>query len=256
MAGIELSGDGPVALVTLDNPPLNLLTAAMRRRLAQIATDLARRPDVRAVVLAGAGDRAFSAGSDVREFPRDPAAGMRRARAEHDAYRRLGHLPQPVVAALWGHVLGGGLELALACDLRVADESALLGLPEVRIGVFPAGGGTQRLPRLIGSARAKELMMLGHTIDADEALRLGLVNRVVAAGTALDAALELARSIAERPGLAIRAIKRAVDGGLEEGPERGEELERELIAPLFGSYDAREGVTAFRERRPPRFEHR
>ena len=98
--------------------------------------------------------------------------------------------------------------------------------------------------------------MLGDTIDADEALRLGLVNRVVTAGTALDAALELARSIAERPGLAIRAIKRAVDGGLEEGPERGEELERELIAPLFGSYDAREGVTAFRERRPPRFEHR
>ena len=207
-------------------------------------------------MLAGAGDRAFSAGSDVREFPRDPAAGMRRARLEHDSYRRLQQMPQPVVAALWGHVLGGGLELALACDLRVADESTTIGLPEIRLGIFPAGGGTQRLPRIIGPARAKEMMMLGESIDADEALRLGLVNRVVPAGRALESAMELARTIAEQPGLAIRAIKRAVDGGLDEGPERGEELERELIAPLFASFDAREGVTAFRERRPPRFEHR
>jgi enoyl-CoA hydratase/carnithine racemase len=181
---------------------------------------------------------------------------MRRARIEHDAYQRLQRLPQPVIAALRGYVLGGGLELALACDLRVADETAQLGLPEIRLGVFPAGGGTQRLSRLIGAPRAKELMLLGEPIDVHEAQRLGLVNRVVPPGEALDAALDLARNIAERPGLAVRAIKRAVDGGLEEGPERGEELEREQISRLYGSHDAREGVAAFLERRPPRFEHR
>src|SRR5262245_6470933 len=181
---------------------------------------------------------------------------MRRARLEHDTYLRVQHLPQPVIAALRGHVLGGGLELALACDLRVADETARLGLPEIRLGVFPAAGGTQRLTRLIGAPRAKELMLLGEPIDVHEARRLGLVNRVVPPGEALAAALDLARTIAEQPALAVRAIKRAVDGGLEEGPERGEELEREQISRLYGSHDAREGVAAFLERRPPRFEHR
>ena len=256
MAGIELTADGPVAVLTVDNPPLNLLTTAMRRRLARLAGDLGRRNDIRVVVLTGTGDRAFSAGSDVHEFPHDPDTGMRRARIEQDAYQRLQRLPQPVIAALRGHVLGGGLELALACDLRVADETARLGLPEIRLGIFPAGGGSQRLPRLIGAPRAKELMLLGEPIDAHEAQRLGLVNRVVPPGEALGAALDLARAIAEQPGLAVRAIKRAVDGGLEEGPERGEELEREQISRLYGSHDAREGVAAFLERRPPRFEHR
>jgi enoyl-CoA hydratase/carnithine racemase len=256
VAGVHVAGDGPVAVVTIDNPPLNLLTTALRQRLAHVATDLGRRSDVRAVVLTGAGDRAFSAGSDIGEFPRDPAAGMRRVRANHDVYHRLQRIPQPVVAALCGHVLGGGLELALTCDLRVADETATFGMPEIGVGVFPAAGGTQRLPRVVGAARAKEMMMVGEPIDAEEALRVGLVNRVVPAGQALDAALALARTIAERPGLAVRAIKRAVDGGLEEGPERGEELERELIATLFGSFDVREGLAAFRERRRPRFEHR
>lgn len=256
MAGIELTVDGPVAVLTVDNPPLNLLTTALRRQLAQVAGDVGRRSDIRAVVLAGAGDHGFSAGSDVREFPRDPDAGLRRARLGQDANHRLQHMPQPVIAALHGHVLGGGLELALACDLRVADETAELGLPEIRLGISPAGGGTQRLTRLIGAPRAKELMLLGEPIDVHEAQRLGLVNRVVPPGQALEAALDLARTLAGRPALAVRAIKRVVDGGLEEGPERGEELEREQISRLYGSHDAREGVAAFLERRPPHFEHR
>ncbi|SRR6266700_7668 len=256
MAGIDLTVDGPVAVLTVDNPPLNLFTMAMRRRFLQILTDLEGRAGVRAVVLTGEGERAFSAGTDVGELSRDPATNVRRARTEHDVYRRLQHLPQPVIAALQGHVLGSGLELALACDLRVADETTRLGFPEVRLGVLPSGGGTQRLPRLIGVARAKELMLLGEDVGADDALRLGLVNRVVSAGRAREAALDLARAITERPGLAVRAIKRAVEVGLDEGQERGEEVEREQISRLLGTHDAREGVAAFRERRPPRFEHR
>jgi enoyl-CoA hydratase len=256
LAGVELTADGPVAVLTVDNPPLNLFTMAMRRRLMEVLLHLQGRTDVRAVVLAGAGDQAFSAGSDVGELSRDPATTVRRARTEHDVYRRLQHLPQPVVAALHGHVLGSGLELALACDLRVADETTSLGFPEVTLGILPAGGGTHRLPRLVGVARAKELMLLGERVDAAEALRMGLVNRVVPAGEATRAALELATALAERPALAVQAIKRAVEEGLEQGPERGEEIERELISRLLGTRDAREGVSAFREGRPPRFEHR
>ncbi len=256
MPEIRLDADGAVAVLTIDNPPHNQLTHPMRVRIGDLAAQLAGMPGVRTVVLAGAGDRAFSAGSDLRDLPADAAASMRRTRAEHDAYRQFQHLPQPVVAALHGQVMGAGLELALACDLRVADRAARLGLPEVGLGLFPACGGTQRLPRLIGAARAKELLLLGRPVDAEEALRLGLVNRVVPEGTARAAALELARTIADLPGLAVRAIKEAVDGGLEDGAERGEELERELIARLHGSHDAREGVRAFLEDRTPCFEHR
>jgi enoyl-CoA hydratase/carnithine racemase len=256
LAAVELTADGPVAVLTVDNPPLNLFTMAIRRRLMEVLQHLQGRTDVRAIVLAGAGDQAFSAGSDVREFSRDPATSVRRARTEHDVYRRLQHLPQPVVAALHGHVLGSGLELALACDLRVADETTRLGFPEVTLGILPAGGGTHRLPRLVGVARAKELMLLGERVDAAEALRIGLVNRVVPAGEARPAALDLAIALAERPALAVRAIKRAVEEGLEQGPERGEEIERELISRLLNTRDAREGVAAFQEGRPASFEHR
>ncbi|MQA85461.1 MAG: enoyl-CoA hydratase [Streptosporangiales bacterium] len=245
-----------VAVVTLDNPPLNLLTMALRAQLTELAGDLAHDDAVRAVVLAGAGGKAFSAGSDVREFPTDPEAGRERSRLEHRCYDALAGLPQPVVAALHGHVLGGGLELALACDLRVAEATARLGLPEVHLGVFPAGGGTQRLPRAVGAGRAKELMFLGATLDAAEAARIGLVNRVVDAGQARDAAIALAEQIAGRPAGAVRAIKTAVDSGLADGPRAGAETEGRLIAQVFGSYDAREGVAALLDKREPRFEHR
>jgi enoyl-CoA hydratase/carnithine racemase len=208
------------------------------------------------VVLTGAGDRAFSAGSDIREFPRDAEAGRQRSIAEHACYDAIERLPQPVIAALHGHVLGGGLELALACDLRIADASTRLGLPEVKLGVFPSGGGTQRLPRLVGAARAKELMFLGEPIDAAEAQRVGLVNRVVDPGRSLETALNLAHDLSQRPALAIQAIKQAVDIGLREGPVAGQAAEDELIASLFTSHDVAEGVSALLAKRAPQFEHR
>ncbi|TQM13364.1 enoyl-CoA hydratase/isomerase family protein [Pseudonocardia kunmingensis] len=253
---VDVSSHGPVAVVRVSNPPLNLLTSQLRGDLHRIADAIRDDRSVRAVVLTGAGERAFSVGSDIREFPVDAAAGRRRAQHEHACYDAIAGLPQPVVAALTGHVLGGGLELALACDLRVADAGARLGLPEVKLGVFPSGGGTSRLPRLIAPSQAKRLMLLGETVDAERAAALGLVDEVAPAGTAEDVALQLAGRIAQLPAMAVQAIKRAVDHGLAHGARAGQELEAELIAGLFGTADAQEGVRAFLDSRPPRFAHR
>ncbi|GAA0898943.1 enoyl-CoA hydratase/isomerase family protein [Pseudonocardia zijingensis] len=253
---VDVSPHGPVALVRISNPPLNLLTSRLRGDLRAIADRIRDDRSVRAVVLTGAGERAFSVGSDIREFPTDAAEGRRRAQHEHACYEAIASLPQPVVAALSGHVLGGGLELALACDLRVADAGARLGLPEVKLGVFPSGGGTARLPRLIPPSQAKRLMFLGEPVDAERAAALGLVDEVAPAGTANDVALQLASHIAEMPASAVQAIKRAVDHGLAHGARAGQQLEAELIAGLFGTADAQEGVRAFLDSRPPRFTHR
>jgi enoyl-CoA hydratase/carnithine racemase len=247
--------DGGVAVITLDNGPLNLLTMADRAELVAVAGRLGGDRGTRAVVLAGAGAKAFCAGSDVTEFPRSAEAGRERARQEHACYAAVAALPQPVIAALHGHVLGGGVELALACDIRVADATARIGLPEVKLGLFPSGGGTQRLPRLIGASRAKELMFLGRTVDAGEAARLGVVDHVVEAGHAVEGARDLAAEIATRPALAVRAIKEAVDRGLADGVVAGTALEERLVGELFASHDAREGVAALLAQRPPLFEH-
>ncbi|NJC73422.1 enoyl-CoA hydratase [Planosporangium thailandense] len=255
MTGIQVTRVAAVTVVTLANGPLNLLTVAGRRELETLAHKLRGDEETRAVVITGSG-RCFSAGTDITEFPRDAAAGRARSRTEHACADAIAALPQPVIAALHGHVLGGGLELALACDLRVADETARLGLPEVKLGVFPSAGGTQRLPRVIGASRAKELMFRGDTVDARRALELGIVDHVVEAGTARTFALELATTIASRPARAVQAIKAAVDGGLSNGAATGRQLEANLIGELYATQDAQEGVAAFLERRPPVFRHR
>ena len=253
---VRLERRGAVALLTIENPPLNLLSRAVKQGLGDAFERLAGDEAVRAVVLTGAGERAFSAGSDIREFPDDEEIGRAMSRFEHDVYERIDRFPSPVIAALDGPAYGGGLELAMACDLRIAAENVRLGLPEVRLGVFPAGGGTQRLPRLIGEGRAKLLMLLGETVSAEVAERIGLVQRVVPAGAAARAALELAERIAARPARSVRAILEAVDVGLLEGREAGFRREEDLIARIFASEDAREGVAAFLEKREPRFTHR
>lgn len=247
---------GAVALVTINNPPLNLLSVAVKQELGRVFELLEQESAVRTVVLTGGGERAFSAGSDVREFPSSEERGRWMSRLEHDVYARIDSFPVPVIAALNGLTLGGGLELAMACDLRVAAENIELGLPEVKIGVFPSGGGTQRLPRLIGEGRAKSMMFLGERISAREAERIGLVTHLAPPGNAVVVALDLAERIAAYPTLAIRAINEAVDVGLRQGMAAGTQREEELIARLFLSADAREGVSAFLEKRPPRFQHR
>ena len=179
--------------------------------------------------------------------------GRQRAAHEHAVYNRLDFFPVPTIAAIEGYYLGGGLELALACDLRVASETSRLGLPEVKLGVFPAGGGTERLPRLIGEARARELIYTGEPVDAREAWRIGLINRVVPEGEALTAAQELGRTIAERPGVTVRTVKAVLDRGLGMVLLEAQQVAIEAIGDLFQSDVVREGVTAFLEKRPPKF---
>jgi len=246
-----------IALLRLNNPPLNPVTVEMTRQLGEALAALADDSTVRAVVLAGAGDRGFCAGSDVREFPalRERAVEAKLGR-ENDVWTRLEELPQPTVAAIHGWALGGGFELALCCDLRVTDDDATLGLPEIRLGVFPGSGGPIRLVRLIGQSRAKALVYLGDPITAREAERLGLVHRVVPRGQAAHAALDLARRLAAQPAQAIQASKRVMRAADSLPRDAAIAFALEESGRIFRTDDMMEGVAAFLEKRPPRFRHR
>jgi len=245
---------GQITTIRLENPPLNLVTVELTRSLDRALATIEGDPDVRCVVLTGTGERAFCAGSDVKEFESlQGRVGEGKLLLEKAVYRRIARLPVPTIAALQADALGGGLELALCCDLRVADERAKLGLPEVRLGVMPGSGGTQRLPRIVGIAKAKELILMGEIISASDALEIGLVNRVAAAGQALDETMKMAEAIAERGPLAVREAKQALDLAGDMPLDEG--LARELDASerIFASQDMLEGAQAFFEKRPPRF---
>jgi enoyl-CoA hydratase len=249
--------DGAVGLVTLNRPhALNALTVELVEELERCLDEAERDPDVRALVLAGSGEKAFCAGADLETLEREYAGGSEPdelVEALHRAYGRLERLELPVLAAVHGYCLGGGLELMLTADLCVAADDARFGLPEVNVGALPGAGGTQRLPRLIGPRRAKELMFTGERIDAAEALRIGLVNRVVPAASLLAEATAVAAAIAGKAPLALRKIKEAVNGGLGLDLEAGLALERACHVFLRGTDDRREGVRAFMEKRAPRF---
>ncbi len=258
MSLIELEVD-VVARLTLNNPPMNLVSEELLDDLeAALARLEAAEPgDVRAVVVSGRGDRAFSAGSDVKSFERHRgAAGRAHFTREETAFKRLADLPMPTVAAIEGNALGGGLELALACDIRVASANARLGLPEVRLAVTPGAGGTQRLPRVVGFGRAKELTLTGRILDAHEAERIGLVSRVVPAGRALAAANEIAAEIGERGPLAVREVKRLIDLSVQVDIDSGIAAEIDASERVFNSEDMLEGASAFFEKRPPHYQGR
>jgi enoyl-CoA hydratase/carnithine racemase len=245
---------GPVAHLELVNPPLNLVTAELLAELdAALATLEAAAPgDVRAVVVFGRGERAFSAGSHVGEFAAQRGeAGRARLALEERIAARLAALPMPTIAAIEGNALGGGLELALCCDLRIASERAKLGLPEVRLAAIPGAGGTQRLPRIVGLARAKELVLTGRVIDAGEAERFGLVHEVVPAGAAVARARALGEEIAERGPLAVREVKRLLDAALDRPLDAGLAAELEASVRIFATDDLLEGANAFLGKRPP-----
>ncbi len=239
---VESRPDG-VTLLRLNRPPLNPLSTALLRELEGIADGLTADPSVKAVVLTGS-EKAFAAGADVSEFTADGAAATVSAgiRAGLDA---LAAVPRPVIAAINGFALGGGFELALACDLRVAADSARLGFPEIQLGIFPGGGGTQRAARLIGPARTKELVWSGRHVRAEEALSIGLVDRVVPAAEVLDTALEWAASLASGAVVAMGIAKRAVDRGLDGSLSDGLDLEAEGFAEVFGTDDAAVGIRSF-----------
>jgi enoyl-CoA hydratase/carnithine racemase len=258
--------DGPVrvdvvdgvATVTVDNPPVNALANAVVDALADAASVFALDDTVRVIVLTGAGDKAFVAGADLQEFSQ--ALGSSEWIEDHTARTRRmleawERIPQPVVAAVQASAVGGGLEIALVCDLIVADENARFGLPEVKLGLMPGAGGTQRLPRRIGIGPAKEMLLLGSVVTAAEAHRLHLVNRVASAGTALAEAHAIARRLALLSSVAVRAIKKSVDGA-DGDLACGLDRERALFMEVFGSHDANEGVQAFVEKRSPTFAHR
>jgi len=245
---------GRVTVLRLDNPPLNLVTLDLTVELGNVLTRLAAASDVRVVVVAG-NERAFCVGSDIKEFESlQGRVGEGKLLLEGAVYRRLARLPMPTIAAIEGNALGGGLELALCCDIRVAGADALLGLPEVRLGAMPGSGGTQRLPRLVGPGRAKEMILLGEPISAARAGEIGLVERVVAAGTTEDEARAMAEVVASRGPVAVREAKATIDAGSDLPLDAGLTRELDGSERVFRSSDLLEGAGAFLEKRPPRFE--
>jgi enoyl-CoA hydratase len=250
---------GRVTHLQLVNPPLNLVTRELLRALATALETIAATPPgaVRAVVVSGSGDRAFSAGSDVGEFEaqRGPE-GRERHALESSVATSLAGLPMPTIAAIEGNALGGGLELALCCDIRIASERARLGLPEVRLAVTPGAGGTQRLPRIVGSARARELILTGRVVSAAEAERIGLVNEVVPTGGALARATAIGEEIAERGPLAVREAKRLIDLATQTDIDTGLAAELDVSDRVFASDDLLEGVRSFFEKRDPEYHGR
>jgi enoyl-CoA hydratase/carnithine racemase len=253
---VQVAIDDGVATVMVDNPPVNAMGRAVLDGLGAAAARVGPEHEVRAVVLTGAGGTAFMAGADISEFQalRAEPDGMdqhsRVARAVFDAWQGL---PQPVIAAVQASAVGGGLEIALLCDLIVADPAARFGLPEVKLGLIPGGGGTQRLPARIGVTAAKELLFLGSLINAERAAALGLVNQVSEPGGALAAAQGLAARIAALPRVAVTCAKRAVNGAV---PAAALDREREIFLETFGSQDFTEGFAAFLDKRKPVFTHR
>jgi enoyl-CoA hydratase/carnithine racemase len=254
---IRVDQRGSVAVWTIDRADrANALSRATLLAFGKLAREAKQNASIRAIVVTGAGDRAFCAGADLKE-----RQGMSEndVRVQVQLYRsELGPLdrsPKPVVAAINGAALGGGLELALCCDLRVAASHAQLGLPETTLGIIPGAGGTQRLPRVVGEARAKEMILLGRRLTADEAFAWGLVNRVTAAGTnVVDDAVEWIRPIAEGAPIAQAAALEAIDRALDATLELGLELEKVSYDKTIVSEDRREALAAFAEKRKPRFQ--
>ena len=241
-----------VALITLERPPLNALNNALIADIAE-AVGLAASEDVRAVVITGSPH--FAAGADITGFQDafDSGARERQASGLSEAVLALSHLPKPTIAAIHGYALGGGLELALGADFRYLAASAKVGQPEIKLGLLPGAGGTQRLARIVGPQRCKELCMSGRHVDADEALAIGLADRVVADEALLDSALEDAAEFAAGPTIAYGAIKRAVGDGFDLPLEEGLAIEAHEFGRAFASDDARIGVRAFLDKENPDF---
>jgi enoyl-CoA hydratase/carnithine racemase len=253
---ISTERDGYVAVVTIDNPPMNALSAALLDELEAEIDALDADAGVRAIVLRGGGERAFVAGADIKEFPslrESPPSGGGSARGIQKLGARMDEARTPFVAAIQGFCLGGGLELAMCCDIRVASDDAQLGQPEIKLGLIPGGGGTQRLPRLVGHGRAMLLNLTGDFVDAATAERWGLVEKIVPREQLLDAATELARTIAARSPVSVGILRELAretrDLPLAEGLKR----EADGFVRCLTSDDGLEGVTAFIEKREPQF---
>jgi enoyl-CoA hydratase/carnithine racemase len=239
-----------VGTIRLDRPPMNALDVATQDRLRELAEEASRRDDVRAVVVYG-GEKVFAAGADIKEMQgMDHAAMVVRSRALQESFTAVARIPKPVVAAITGYALGGGCELALCADFRIAADNAKLGQPEILLGLIPGAGGTQRLARLIGPSKAKDLIFTGRMVKAEEALALGLVDRLVPAAEVYTEAHAWAAKLALGPAIALRAAKEAIDTGLETDIETGLAVERTWFAGLFATEDRERGMRSFVEEGP------
>ena len=249
---VSLSVSGSIARLIIQNPPLNILTNDVRKALLKHVNHLAEHPEIKVALVESEGSTAFSAGSDVREFPNNEVGGVAKIRFEQHLLNRLAGLPQVVIAQLRGHVLGGGAELMLACDLRIADETARIGFPEIRLGALPVAGGIKRLVRDIGPVKAREMIFTGNSISAREALAFGLITAVVGVAELPAAAREAAAGLAEAPSDGIRLAKRCIDAAA--GVSAIDTVEADAFAELYRGANLQEGVAAFLAKRRPRFD--
>jgi enoyl-CoA hydratase/carnithine racemase len=247
---VRLEVEGAVATIRLDRPKMNAINAQLRTELHEVAVEARDRADVRAVVLYG-GERVFAAGADIKEMSGLGYADMVTwGTVLQDTFRLLARLPLPVVAAVNGYALGGGFELALTADFRILGERAKVGVPEIQLGIIPGAGGTQRLTRLVGPARAKGMVFTGRHVGSEEALALGIADRVVSDAQVYAAARDVAAHYAAGPAIALRAAKQAIDDGLESDLDSGLRLESALFAGLFATEDRSTGMASFLESGP------
>ncbi len=245
MSVVRLDVDGGVGTIRLDRPPMNALDAEVAAGLRAAAGQATADPAIRSVVLYG-GEKVFAAGADIKKMaPMDFAEAAAWVRDLSSTFELIARIPKPVIAAVTGYALGGGLELALCADVRVLAHNAKLGQPEILLGVIPGAGGTQRLPRLVGPSRAKDLIFSGRQVRADEAERIGLADAVVPAEQTYERATEIARGYAAGPAMALAAAKQAIDDGAETGLSEALRLEAALFAGLWGSEDRRIGMESF-----------
>lgn len=251
---VTLEIEEKMAIITIDNPPVNALTKTAMDELQTVLFDLRKSKRVRVVIITGTGEKAFVAGADIKQFTDlDYQAGVELVSVGQEIFNEIEALDIPVLCAMNGLALGAGCELALACDIRIAEEHIKIGLPEVSLGIIPGYGGTQRLPRLIGMGKAKEMIYSGEPLRVEEAYAFGLVERIVPKGESLQHAKQLAKKIITRAPLAVSKAKKSINEGIELSLKDGLGLEAELFGQLCNSKDKNEGAQAFLNKREPRF---
>lgn len=251
---------GNIAVVTIQNPPVNTLSLEVVQQLIDVLEEIETNNDIAVVIITGLGKKAFVAGGDIKEFPDWMGKGEKYAEMKslklQKPLNQIEHLSKPTIAAINGLALGGGCELALACDLRVIEEQVSIGLPEITLGLFPGAGGTQRLPRLIGEGKAKEMMFTGKSITAKEAKEIGLVNYITPQGKALNKAEKIAEDISKFSLPALSYMKRAIREGTAVSLQKGLEIEARYFGKVFQTENVKEGVKAFIEKRVPHFKNK
>lgn len=252
---VQLEREGHLAIVRLANPPVNVLTDQVISELEAAIGQIAGLPDIRVIILCAEGERAFAAGADIGQFPSlTEETGIQLVEKGKRVFDKLADSKAPVICAIQGLTLGAGLELAIACDIRIVEEDAKLGLPETGLGILPGYAGTQRLSRLVGIGKAKELVLSGILLSGREAYEAGLAERIVPKGKAYDAAKQLAEKIAAKGPVAVQNAKRAINEGIEMPLAEAQELETYLFSKLVSTEDMQEGVKAFKEKRKPVFQ--